>query len=68
MEQENLKDRLPELEKLLEQVAIKALYVEIWRTGVSANSLAHVNFCKWGTVGIKEDAERALAMIKGESK
>tara|TARA_R110002020_G_scaffold153969_1_gene333443 strand:+ start:642 stop:833 length:192 start_codon:yes stop_codon:yes gene_type:complete len=57
-----------ELVKLLETIAIQALYVEVWRTGTPKNSRIQVDFCRWGTVGIKENAERALAIVKGESE
>jgi len=42
------------------------MYVEVWRKGEPANSKLQVNFCKHGSEGLKEKADRALAIIKGE--
>ena len=59
-------EQLEELRELLEHIALKAMYVEVWRKGEPANSKLQVMFCKHGSEGLKEKADRALAIIKGE--
>ena len=59
-------EQLAELRELLEQIALKAMYVEVWRKGEPANSKLQVMFCKHGSEGLKEKADRALAIVKGE--
>jgi len=59
-------EQLAELRALLEQIALKAMYVEVWRKGEPANSKLQVMFCRHGSEGLKENADRALAIIKGE--
>ena len=59
-------EQFAELRDLLEQIALKAMYVEVWRGGEPTNSKLQVNFCKHGSKGLKEKADRALAIIKGE--
>tara|TARA_B100001093_G_scaffold517679_1_gene599992 strand:- start:1179 stop:1364 length:186 start_codon:yes stop_codon:yes gene_type:complete len=54
-----------ELVKLMETIAIQALHVEIWRTGAPPNRDTQVNFSKAATVGIKENADQALLMVRG---
>ena len=59
-------EQLAELRELLEHIALIAMYVEVWRKGEPANSKLQVMFCKHGSKGLKEKADRALAIVKGE--